>query len=661
MRRTVKVAALLMLGANQAAVAHGGAAVRSVAQDAQAFGVRESVRAAAISPGGSKILLLRSGPGRTQFVDVVDVASGTSRVALRASANPETIHWCEFGSETRMVCKYGAEIPDGMELVPYSRLVAVDVDGGNLKMLGKQQGTEAYGNNQFDGSIIDWLPDTPGSVLMARNYLEEPTTGSNLVKASGLGVDRVDLQSVSIKRVEVPKPGIDGYITDGRGNVRLQMSREARAGQLTGRISFRYRAKGSSSWQPFSVYDGTGNVGDYPIAVDADSNSAFVLANNDGRDALYKVSLDGTKSRTLIGANGQVDIDNIVRLGPGQKVIGYSYADDRRRITYFDSDFSKLADSLGRALPGGQIVHFEGATADAGKLLVFATGDTKPGAYYLLDRKTRRLDTVAEVRPELEGRPLAQVKTISFPAADGTSIPAYLTVPVGSSGKNLPTIVLPHGGPAARDEWGFDWLSQFLVARGYAVIQPNYRGSSGYGKAWLGQNGFKEWRKALGDISSAARFAIKDGIADPGKLIILGWSYGGYAALQSAAIEPSLYKAAVAIAPVTDLSLLKREADGFSNSRLVGQFIGSGDHLVQGSPLKQAALIKVPVLLAHGDRDTNVSSLHSVRMSDALRKKGTSVEFLRYKELDHQLDDSKARVELLTSIANFLDRSVGRQ
>ena len=270
------------------------------------------------------------------------------------------------------------------------------------------------------------------------------------------------------------------------------------------------------------------------------------------------------------------------------------------------------------------------------------------------------MSVVADVRPELVDRPLAQVKTISFPASDGVSIPAYLTLPVGSAGKKLPAIVLPHGGPSARDEWGFDWLSQFLAARGYAVIQPNYRGSSGYGEGWMGQNGFREWKKSIGDISSAGRFLVKEGIADPAKLVILGWSYGGYAALQSAAVEPALYKAAVAIAPVTDLSLLKREASGFTNAKLVADFVGSGDHLVQGSPLKQAAAIKVPVLLAHGDMDSNVSSLHSVRMADALRKTGTKVEFMRFKELDHQLDDDVARTELLTRIATFLDQAVGK-
>ena len=266
----------------------------------------------------------------------------------------------------------------------------------------------------------------------------------------------------------------------------------------------------------------------------------------------------------------------------------------------------------------------------------------------------------ASVRPLLEGRTLAAVRPIQIPAADGTRIRGYLTLPPGSTGKKLPAVVLPHGGPSARDEWGFDWLAQFLAARGYAVIQPNYRGSAGYGEQWLGQNGFREWETALSDITASARHLVAEGIADPAKLVIVGWSYGGYAALQSAAVEPSLYKAAVAIAPVTDLSLLKRQANGFTNARLVADFVGKGDHLTLGSPLKRAAEIKVPVLMVHGDMDANVGVARSTKMLDALQKNGTPAELIRYKELDDQLDDSSARVEMLTRMATFLDKAIGK-
>jgi dipeptidyl aminopeptidase/acylaminoacyl peptidase len=264
-------------------------------------------------------------------------------------------------------------------------------------------------------------------------------------------------------------------------------------------------------------------------------------------------------------------------------------------------------------------------------------------------------------RPELEGRTLASVKSVTISAPDGTSIPAYLTLPPGKDEKNLPTVILPHGGPSARDYWGFDWLSQFLAARGYAVLQPEYRGSAGFGDSWLNENGFKNWRTSIGDITASAKWLAAQGIADPKRTAILGWSYGGYAALQSAVTEPNLYKAVVAVAPVTDLAMLKQDAHDFTDRNLVQQEIGDGPHIVEGSPLRHASDIRAPVLLAHGDLDSNVRITQSLKMEAALKGAGRSVKLLTFKGLDHQLDDSDARAQMLLSIGEFLDEAIGHK
>jgi dipeptidyl aminopeptidase/acylaminoacyl peptidase len=262
-------------------------------------------------------------------------------------------------------------------------------------------------------------------------------------------------------------------------------------------------------------------------------------------------------------------------------------------------------------------------------------------------------------RPELAKRTLASVKAVTYPSADGTQIPAYLTLPPGSSGKGLPAVVLPHGGPEARDEWGFDWLAQFLAARGYAVIQPNFRGSSGFGDSWLVENGFKGWRTSIGDVSAAARWLGSQGIADPKRIDIVGWSYGGYAALQSAVTEPGLYKAVVAVAPVTDLGLFKADFNHYTSRRLLDNLIGAGPHIEEGSPLRHAAALNVPVLLVHGDMDGNVDVHQSRRMDSALRQAGKASEMLEFKGLDHQLNDNDARQQMLTKIGELLERTIG--
>jgi len=460
--------------------------------------------------------------------------------------------------------------------------------------------------------------------------------------------------------VEGARPNIDSYMTDGRGEVRLYTySLAGDAGQLTGITRTRYRRQGSRDWLELGDYDSRTGEGWWPVAIEADSNSLFALKKTGGRDALYQVRLDGSGKSTLIAANAEVDIDGIIRLGPGQKVVGYSYATDKRSTVYFDKDIAKLQSALGKAIPKLPLIDFVGASADGQKLLVFASADTNPGIFYRFDRQTKQLAEITPARSELANRVLAPVQSIRVPASDGSQIPAYLTVPAGSTGKNLPAVVLPHGGPSSRDEWGFDWLAQFLAARGYAVIQPNYRGSAGFGDQWLNSNGFKNWKTSIGDVTASAKYLLAKGIADPNRMAILGWSYGGYAALQSAVVEPKLYKAAVAIAPVTDLEMVRNESKGFTNNRLVRDFVGSGEHLVEGSPLRNVASIQVPVLLAHGDRDANVGIAQSEKMDAALRSAGKRSELIKFKDLDHQLNDSDARVILLTRVGEFLDKAIG--
>jgi dipeptidyl aminopeptidase/acylaminoacyl peptidase len=220
-------------------------------------------------------------------------------------------------------------------------------------------------------------------------------------------------------------------------------------------------------------------------------------------------------------------------------------------------------------------------------------------------------------------------------------------------------VVLPHGGPSARDEWGFDWLAQFLAHQGYAVLQPNYRGSAGFGDAWLQRNGFQSWRTSIGDVAAGARWLGSQGIADPARLAIVGWSYGGYAALQAGATEPDLFRAIVAIAPVADLRQLREESRGYTNSALMERFIGSGAHLTEGSPLQNVRSINAPVLLFHGDRDLNVHVNQSRRMQEALRSAGKQSELTVFEGLEHDLADTAARTQMLTRIGALLRERIG--
>ena len=540
-------------------------------------------------------------------------------------------------------------------------MFVVNADGTNLRKLGQQESDRAAHGLQRDADVIDWMPRAEGKLLMQRQYVPEIGTTGHLMSRTkaGLGVDLLDTATGKFTPVEGARSGVSDYLTDGRGNVRLAtfVDSNSMTGMLSGLSTIKYRLPGRKEWVDLGQFDALTRQGIQPLAIDADRNALFALQRINGRDALVQIALDGSKASKLIAKNDRVDIDGVVRLGRGQRVIGYTFADERRHVVYFDPEFDKLHESLEAALKAS--IDFEEASSDGQQLLILASADNKPGTFYIFSRPTHSLLEVGPIRPELEGRALASMQPIQVPAPDGVMVPAYLTLPPGSTGKGLPAVVLPHGGPSARDEWGFDWIVQFLAARGYAVIQPNFRGSDGYGDAWLNKNGFQNWRTSIGDVTAAARYLVSKGIADPNRLAIMGWSYGGYAALQSAATEPTLYKAAIAIAPLTDFTMAEQESQGFTDADLVKRIIGKGPHLVEGSPLQQAARIKVPVLLAHGDMDANVSIRESEAMLGALRKAGTPAEMLTFKRLDHQLDESEARIAVLTKAGELLDRTIG--
>lgn len=660
MRFRMMVALCLLAGTASGALGE----VMPLDQAAKRFGIRESAKQADLSPSGRKIVYLAAGAGAQTIAKVYDLDTKKTVSLIASSGNPETLRWCEFATETQLICRYSGNAEVEGVLLGFSRLATLSLVGKDVRSLGsKRAGYDMY-IRQNDGAVLDWLPDAEGSVLMSRTYVPKVEERATNIKDErlGLGVDRVELATLRSRPVEEPRRQASHYMTDGRGNVRIMGEAESdNVGQLKGITTFRFRKAGKREWERLGAYNSQDDVGMWPVAIEQSTDSVYILEDLNGRDALYRMPLDGSGAKTLIAKNDYVDIDGVVRIDRGLPVIGYSYTDDRGRTVYFDPEFKKLASALGRALPQTPMIEFAAASRDAKTLLVHASSDTDPGAYYVLNRTTKQMEPVLLSRELVQPDQLAPVKSISYPAADGKMIPAYLTISKDGPAKGRPAVILPHGGPSSRDSWGFDWLAQFLAARGYAVIQPNYRGSAGYGDEFLGENAFRDWKTAMSDISDSGKYLVAQGIADPGKLAILGWSYGGYAALQSASLEPDRYKAVIAIAPVTDLAMLKRDYYEFTSSKLARETIGSGEHLKPGSPLQNASRIKAPVLLVHGDMDINVRSRHSAEMAEALREARRPVEFVRHKELDHYLDDSNARTEMLIKIGQLLDRTIGKQ
>lgn len=642
----------------------GAALIGLVAADgdsadlARRFGSLPAHRAVRLSPDGTKLSYVISQPDRAQSLAVTDIATKETKVAMSVDGKPLIFNWCNWASATRLVCDVRARYQGSMDVAGASRLIAVDADGGNMALLSNRENKDQLYRVSDGGGVIDWNGGEPGTILMDRWFVPVQRTGSMIEKrGEGLGVDRVDVTSQRRTVVEAPRAEGYEYISDGRGNVRVMGMNGDIDGYSKSAVRYLYRPAGSRDWKPLANYDRGTLQGFNPFYVDPDKNLVYGTRILNGRRAVYALAIDGSNQETLVYANPNVDVDGPVTIGRRKHVIGVQYAEERPQIFYIDKDVETMARALSKALPASPTISVEDMSDDGTKFLVHASADTDPGAFYFFDRPGKKLAKVLLTYPGLDGVKLSEQKPVQYRAADGTMVPAYLTLPPGSAGKNIPAIVMPHGGPSSRDDWGFDWLVQFYASRGFAVLQPNYRGSDGYGEKWLEKNGLKSWRIAMSDITDAGKWLVAQGIADPSKLAIVGWSYGGYAALQTSAVDPNLFKAIVAIAPVTDFAILREQYRFYADFFIARDFIGTD--LKDGSPAQNVGAIKAPVMIFHGTQDQNVRYEQGKLMADRLIGAGKQATLVTYPDLGHQLESSEARADMLAKSDAFLRASMG--
>lgn len=362
----------------------------------------------------------------------------------------------------------------------------------------------------------------------------------------------------------------------------------------------------------------------------------------------------------------RVDFGNAVFSELSDELIATSYDDERERIYWKDKAFEADYKNLQKQLPGKEI-GFGSSTKDEKLWLISATADTDPGSTYLFDRTTKKLTLQYQVREKLNRAYLAPMKPVKYQSSDGMEIPAYLTLPKGAEAKNLPAIIVPHGGPWYRDSWGYNAFAQFLANRGYAVLQPNFRGSTGYGKKFI-DAGNKQWgNKMQDDVTWGAKYLIAQGIADPKRVGIMGGSYGGYATLAGVAFTPDVYAAGVSIVGPSNLITLLESIPPYWEQIRKVFYERMGDpntpegkaQLLRQSPLTAASKIKTPLLVVQGANDPRVNKRESDQIVIALRDRGFPVEYMVAPDEGHGFARPVNNMAMFASAEKFLAKYLG--
>jgi dipeptidyl aminopeptidase/acylaminoacyl peptidase len=414
-----------------------------------------------------------------------------------------------------------------------------------------------------------------------------------------------------------------------------------------------------------SVFESCG-----PVGYHKDGERVYIQTNKGGDVDLVRLELFNPST----GKEEVVESDPLKRVDFGtatfsevsDDLISTSYNDDRTRIYWKDKSFEADYKNLQKQLPGKEI-GFGSSTRDEKLWIIYANADTDPGSTYLFDRTTKKLTLQYQSRDKLNRAYLAPMKPVRYASSDGLEIPAYLTLPRGVAAKNLPAVIVPHGGPWYRDSWGYDAFAQFLANRGYAVLQPNFRGSTGYGKKFLAAAN-KQWGdKMQDDVTWGAKYLVAQGIADPKKIGIMGGSYGGYATLAGVAFTPDVYAAAVSIVGPSNLITLLESIPPYWEPVRKIFYERMGDpntpegkaQLLRQSPLTAADKIKTPLLVIQGANDPRVNKRESDQIVIALRDRGFPVEYMVAPDEGHGFARPVNNMAMFASAEKFLAKYLG--
>ena len=517
------------------------------------FAAGPEMTAPGLSPDGTKLVYLTTVSGEL-FVAVRDLQKGAPpRPVLRATSGTYQAVACNFKTNTRLLCRFRGVEHDYGAPYPASRMVVLDSDGSHVKVLFQSQpwAASTVEGVQLQDQIIHWLPDDPEHVL-----IQMADADSIFPSVYTLNIGSGALHTVVGRREPVLE-----WIADRDGVVRFGYGYRREEAVYLGRNSAK------DEWRTLEKFKRFQGAHFSPLAFGPLPNQLFVLAAQQKREAVWQMDLNENTDYQLMFSRPDVDVDDLVIWPGDEHLVGFLYNDDKPHIQFVDPEAAAIDRAMDKAVPGA--FHTVTAAARDGHLmLIHSYSDVEPGVYHALDMTKHELTLIGRENSALSQAALARTQPVVVPGPGGISIHGYLTLPVGATpGKAGAAVVYPHGGPYARDEWGYDDMVQVMASRGYAVLQLNFRGSTGYGEEWR-KAGHQAWGTIMhDDITAGAHWLVSQGIADPARMCIVGWSYGGYAALTAAVKEPQLYRCAVSIAGVSDMSQLARDDDQFYGGR----------------------------------------------------------------------------------------------
>lgn len=408
----------------------------------------------------------------------------------------------------------------------------------------------------------------------------------------------------------------------------------------------------------------------YPLAFDKENKRVYMQTNKGDNIDLSQLILFNpeTLQEEVIESDPlkRVDLGDVFISDKSKEIIYTSYEDERSRIYWKDKSFEEDYNLIKKELPNTDI-YFTSSTTDENYWMLSASADVDPGSTYLFDRTTKKLTFQYRPRPNIPVADLSEMKAISYRSSDGLEIPAFLTLPKGLEPKSLPVVVFPHGGPWARDGWGYNSYAQFLANRGYAVLAPNFRSSTGYGKKFLNAGNNQWGEKMQDDITWGVKYLIKEGIADSTRIGIMGGSYGGYATLAGVAFTPDVYACGVSIVGPSNLITLLNSIPPYWEAGRVVFHIRMGDpntpegkaQLERQSPLNSANKIKAALLVIQGANDPRVNKAESDQIVIALRERGFPVEYIVAPDEGHGFARPVNNMAMLASAEKFLAKHLG--